>query len=76
MKLKCKCGNKNANDFRTTAYIKGRHCSDDEPGTVYIYVECENCGMSFSINDFTLFDYKIMISDEYNEEYLDFSRSY
>lgn len=75
MKLKCKCGNKRADLFTTTAYITDRYCSDDAPGTVYIIIECYECGASCDIKDLTLFDRTIILDNE-EGEVLDFSRAY
>jgi hypothetical protein len=76
MTLNCECGNKNPKRFEITAYISGPYCSDNEPGSVYIHIKCKKCRKGSSINEIGYFNNKILISDEYHEEYLDFSRSY
>ncbi len=75
MKIKCKCGNKNANDFKTRAYIAGPDCSEDEPGTVYINIECEDCGKICNITNLTNFDSTIIFNDDYGDV-VNFSRHY
>lgn len=74
MTLKCECGNKNRKKLIASAYITGPECSDDEPGTVYINIECSNCNKSFDIKNCASFDNVIMIYDDYIEEPLDFSK--
>ncbi len=76
MQLKCECGNKKRKKLVVRAFINGPQCSDDEPGVVYIFIECDTCSKSFNINDFASFDDQIIVSDDYTNEPLDFNKLY
>jgi hypothetical protein len=66
--LKCQCGNKDRDLFKTIVIVTTKENYEDIPGTTYVWIQCIKCFKHHDITSITRFSGRLHGDDEEEEE--------
>ena len=66
--LKCQCGNKDRDLFKTIVIVTTKENYEDIPGTTYVWIQCIKCSKHHDITSITRFSGRLHGDEEEEED--------